>query len=107
MNSLAALSPPALDTLELRALPRTGGTMTSDQARKTGLEFEQMFLAQMLTPMFDALPTDGAFGGGAGERLFRSFQVDEYAKAITRSGGVGIAESVARHMITLQEMSNG
>lgn len=107
MTSSSALSSPALGAIELRALPRTGGAMTPDQARKTGLEFEQMFLAQMLTPMFDALPTDGAFGGGAGERLFRSFQVDEYAKAITRNGGIGIADAVARHMITLQEMSNG
>lgn len=107
MNSLAAPPSPPTDTLQLRALPRTGTAMTAEQARKTGIEFEQMFLAQMLTPMFDALPTDGAFGGGAGERLFRSFQVDEYAKAITRSGGVGIADSVARHIITLQEMNNG
>jgi flagellar protein FlgJ len=76
MSPLGALASPALDSLELRAMPRqpAGG---ADQARKTGLEFEQMFLAQMLQPMFDALPSDGMFGGGAGERLFRSFQVDE------------------------------
>jgi Rod binding domain-containing protein len=107
MTGLGALPSPALGTLELRAMPRAGGAMTAEQARKTGVEFEQMFLAQMLTPMFDALPTDGAFGGGAGERLFRSFQVDEYAKAITRNGGIGIADAVARHMITLQEIDNG
>ncbi|HEX2114003.1 MAG TPA: rod-binding protein [Alphaproteobacteria bacterium] len=106
MSPLGALASPALDNLELRATARQpiGG---ADQARKTGLEFEQMFLAQMLQPMFDALPSDGMFGGGAGERLFRSFQVDEYAKAITRTGGIGIADAVARHIITLQEKSNG
>lgn len=107
MSSLASLPSPDLNALELRALPHAGKAMTAEQARKTGLEFEQMFLAQMLTPMFDALPTDGAFGGGSGERLFRSFQVDEYAKAITRSGGIGIADAVTRQMITLQEMNNG
>ena len=106
MSTLGALSSPALDGLDLRAAPRaTAGTV--EQARKTGVEFEQMFLAQMLQPIFDALPSDSIFGGGAGERLFRSFQVDEYAKAITRTGGIGIADAVTRHLITLQENSNG
>jgi hypothetical protein len=47
------------------------------------------------------------FGGGTGERMFRSFQVDEYAKAIAKTGGIGIADSIARHIITMQEKSNG
>jgi Rod binding domain-containing protein len=106
MSTLGALSSPALDALDLRATPRASAG-TAAQARKTGAEFEQMFVAQMLQPIFDALPSDGMFGGGAGERLFRSFQVDQYAKAITRAGGLGIADSVARHLITLQEKSNG
>jgi Rod binding domain-containing protein len=106
MSMLGALSSPGLDAVELRSTPRPtpGG---AGQARKTGLEFEEMFIAQMLQPMFDALPTDGMFGGGAGERLFRSFQVNEYAKAITRTGGIGIADAVTRHLITLQEKSHG
>jgi peptidoglycan hydrolase FlgJ len=106
MASIAFPSP-ALDTLELRPAPRMGAATTAEQARQTGIEFEQMFLAQMLTPIFDALPTDGMFGGGQGERMFRSFQIDEYAKAIVRTGGIGIADSVARHLMTLQEKSNG
>jgi Rod binding domain-containing protein len=106
MSMLGALSSPSLEAIELRSTPRpTAGS--ADQARKTGQEFEEMFIAQMLQPMFDALPTDGMFGGGAGERLFRSFQVNEYAKAITRTGGIGIADAVTRHLITLQEKSNG
>ena len=65
--TLAALPSPSLEGLDLRSTPRlrAGG---ADAARKTGVEFEEMFLAQMLQPMFDALPTDGTFGGGAGER---------------------------------------
>jgi peptidoglycan hydrolase FlgJ len=106
MSSLSALPPPSLETMELRPLPRaTAGS--AEQARKTGTEFEEMFLAQMLQPVFDAMPTDGMFGGGTGERMFRSFQVNEYAKAITQSGGIGIADAVARHIITLQEKNNG
>jgi peptidoglycan hydrolase FlgJ len=106
MSALAALPALSLDAPELRPMPRaTAGTAA--QAQKLGVEFEEMFLAQMLQPIFDALPTDGMFGGGTGERMFRSFQVNEYAKAITKTGGIGIADSVARHIITMQEKING
>jgi flagellar protein FlgJ len=104
--STLGLSAPAIDGFDLRATPRApkGG---AEQAHQVGMEFEQMFLAQMLQPIFDTIASDGVFGGGAGARLFRSFQVDEYAKAVTRSGGIGIADAVARHLISLQEKSNG
>jgi flagellar protein FlgJ len=105
MSALASLSAPSTAGLDLRAVPRApNGT---EQARKVGNEFEQMFVSQMLQPIFDAMPTDGPFGGGTGEKMFRSFQVDEYAKAITRTGGIGIADAVARHIISLQEKSHG
>jgi peptidoglycan hydrolase FlgJ len=103
--SALGLSAPAVQGIDLRGTPRAAGGL--DQARKVGAEFEQMFIAQMLQPIFDAMPTDGPFGGGGGERMFRSFQVDEYAKSITRSGGIGIADAVARHIIAMQEKSNG
>ena len=103
--SALGLSAPSVQGMDLRGTPHAAGS--ADQARKVGTEFEQMFIAQMLQPIFDAMPSDGMFGGGAGERMFRSFQVDEYATAITRSGGIGIADAVARHIIAMQEKSNG
>jgi Rod binding domain-containing protein len=103
--SALGLSAPSAQGMDLRGAPRAAGGV--EQARKVGAEFEQMFIAQMLQPIFDAMPSDGLFGGGQGERMFRSFQVDEYAKAVTRSGGIGIADAVARHIISMQEKSNG
>lgn len=104
--SVLGLTAPSVEGMDLRAAPRLakGG---AEQARKAGSEFEQMFIAQMLQPIFDTISSDGLFGGGAGERMFRSFQVDEYAKVIARSGGVGIADAVARHIISMQENGNG
>ena len=104
--SALGLSAPSIDNLDLRATPSPGKGGV-EQARKVGAEFEQMFLAQMLQPVFDTVSSDGPFGGGSGEKMFRSFQVDEYAKAITRSGGIGIADAGARHIISMQEKSNG
>jgi len=94
-----------------RALPRapagTAGVQTQADAARVGREFEQMFLSQMLSQMFAGVRTDGAFGGGFGEDMFRSLQVDEYARALTRHGGVGVAASVTRELIRLQEASRG
>lgn len=76
-----------------------------DELRRAAEEFESVFLAQMLAPMFDGLSTDGLGGGGMGEEIFRPMLIERYAEAITRAGGVGIAESVMREMMRLQEMS--
>ena len=72
--------------------------------RQAAEEFEAVFLSQMLTPMFESLETDGLFGGGSGERMYRSLMVEEYGKALSRSGGVGIADAVARQIIASQEV---
>lgn len=77
----------------------------ADQARmrETAQAFEATFLAQMLKPMFDSLPTDGPFGGGEGEATWRSFLVDEMAKTTVKAGGVGLADRVMAEMIKMQE----
>ena len=67
-------------------------------------EFEAMFLSQMLQHMFTDIETDELFGGGHGEDVYRSFMVDEYAKLIAKTGGIGVADQVKAEMIRLQEV---
>jgi len=76
------------------------------EAMKVGRDFEQMFLSQMLQPMFEGIG-EGPFGGGYGEKMFKSMQVDEYAKALSGTGNFGIAQAVAREMLAMQEKANG
>ena len=71
--------------------------------RAAAEQFEAVFLSQILAPMFETVDTDPMFGGGPGEKMYRSLLVDEYGKAIARSGGVGIADQVEREMLKLQE----
>jgi Rod binding domain-containing protein len=47
--------------------------------------------------------TEGLFGGGQSEKIFRSMMVDEYGKAIAQAGGVGIADAVQREILKMQE----
>lgn len=95
-----------LNPLVFRAAPRTAAA-TEAEAQKVGHDFETMFLSQMLQPMFDTVEPDPVFGGGYGERMFRSLQVEQFAGAITRAGGIGLADSIAREMLRMQEKANG
>lgn len=72
-------------------------------AMKAAQEFESVFLNTLLEGMFAGLKTDGPFGGGSSEKTYRSMLVGEYAKEISRSGGVGIADHVYREILSLQE----
>lgn len=83
------------------------GAPRRDEAREAQLqrvaqEFEAVFLAEMLAPMFEALETEGLGGGGLGERIFRPMLVERYAEAISRAGGVGVAEHVMAELMRLQ-----
>ena len=79
--------------------------MTVDKARKAAEEFEAVFISEMLKPMFESLPTEGPFGGGPSEGIWRSLLVTEMGKEISRRGGFGIADNVQAEMLRLQETS--
>ena len=83
---------------------KKGAHYTPEQARKVAEEYEGVFLSQMMKPMFEGIETDGVFGGGQAEKMFRSLQIDEYGKSLARSGGVGIADEVMRQMLQAQEV---
>lgn len=73
-----------------------------DEIRRTAEEFESVFLAEMLKPMFDGLQTDGLGGGGIGEETFRPLLIDQYAQALSQAGGVGIADAIMRELLRMQ-----
>jgi Rod binding domain-containing protein len=56
----------------------------------------------MLKPMFDGIKTDGLFGGGKTEEIFRSMMLDEYGKAIAKQHSIGIADVVKAELIKVQ-----
>ena len=84
---------------------KPGAGESKAQITTTAQSFESSFLSNMLGQMFDGVSTDGPFGGGAGEAAFRSFEMDAFAKQITKSGGVGVASAVQREMLKMQGMS--
>ncbi len=77
-------------------------THEREQLSRAAKEFESVFLSEMLAPMFEGLDTDGLGGGGMGEEIFRPMLVERYAESISRSGGIGIADSVVREFMRMQ-----
>ena len=86
-------------------LPNTHAIESKKQARKIADDFEAVFLSQMLKPMFEGIKPEAPFGGGNSEAMWRSMQIEEYGKAITKAGGIGIADTVFREIIKLQEIN--
>lgn len=72
------------------------GPMTPEKAKKVAHEFEAMFISQMLQHMMSDSAGEDAFGGGETDEIYKSMMVDEYGKAITKSGGIGIAAHIER-----------
>jgi Rod binding domain-containing protein len=80
---------------------RTAGSR--DPAEATATDFEAFFLAQFLDGMFAGISTDGPFGGGQAEEVYRSLLTQELGRSLAKAGGFGIADVVRREIIRLQE----
>lgn len=94
----------AIQSIDIQAIAAAGRPSPAQQAaRRTGEEFEAMFIGQMLAHMFEGIGEDPLTGGGQAGQLYRSMLHDEYARTIARSGGIGIADAVARELINAQE----
>lgn len=84
--------------------PKPNQTHSATQARKVAEEFEAFFIAQTVESMFAGIKTDGPFGGGHGEQMFRSLLSQEYGKSMARGGSIGIADQVYREILKTQEL---
>lgn len=77
-----------------------------DAIEEAAKDFEAVFMAEMLKPMFEQIKPNGMFGGGKGEEVFQGMMVQEYGKMMAERGGIGIAEQVKEEMLRIQEQVN-
>ena len=78
-------------------------SLSLDKIKAVAGEFESVFLNNMLEEMFAGVGEDDPFGNSEGAATWRSLQTEEFGRAISRAGGIGLAEHVERHLIALQE----
>lgn len=85
--------------------PAQGGVQArlADAAK----EFEAVFIAQMLSPLFNSVSTPEIAGGGKSEEFFKSLLQEAYAKAMADRGGFGIASHVRSTLIDIQSARSG
>jgi peptidoglycan hydrolase FlgJ len=95
---------PLISPTAAPAMPHPGATMDMAAARKAAQDFEAYFLQQTFESMFQGLGTNGLFGGGQGEAIYRSLLLQEYSKVAAEHGGVGIADAVQREIMRHQEV---
>lgn len=98
----------------LAVLPEQSGPTQAQEARarakdlaaqRTAEEFEAVFLAQFAQTLFSSVKSDGPFGGGPEEDIYKSLLANEYGKSLARQGGVGIADAVYREILKSQEVT--
>lgn len=66
-------------------------------------EFEAVFISQMFEQMWAGIKTDGPMGGGTGEQIFRSMMIQDIGRQMSKQGGIGLADSVKRELLAIQE----
>ncbi|AQS89588.1 hypothetical protein A0U93_14930 [Neoasaia chiangmaiensis] len=71
---------------------------------KAANEFEAMAINEMLQPMFETgeAGDDAPLGGGIGEKQFKPMLVNEIAKNMQQSGGLGLAHEIYNKMMAMQ-----
>ena len=74
------------------------------RTRKAAEDFEALAIGQLLAPMFATVNVSkGMFGGGKGEEAWKPMMVDEMGKMLAKAGGIGLADSVYREMLRMQD----
>jgi Rod binding domain-containing protein len=110
LSSPATISPNFLKpapTANLGATATTLGARPDEatlraRAKDTAQKFEGQFLSIMMQQMFEGVKTDGPFGGGVGEEMFRSMMTEQMGKQMAQAGGIGLSDTIQREILKLQ-----
>ncbi len=75
-------------------------------AKRAADEFEAIFISQMLKSMSVGVKTDGMFGGGQSEAIYKDLMNEELGKVMTSKGGIGMSDAIYREILKNQEVNN-
>ena len=104
MAETTLIAPSTLTLQAGKPTPTIGKNLGAEKVRQTAIDFEAFFLGQILQPMFASINVEPPYGGGHAEKIWRSMMVDEIGKAMANAGGIGIADSIQREILRLQEV---
>ncbi|WP_299948412.1 rod-binding protein [uncultured Ruegeria sp.] len=83
--------------------PTAQAALVAERLREASVELEATFLAEMLKSAGLGQARE-SFGGGAGEDQFSSFLIQQQARQMAQTGGIGLSEVLFNAMM---EKSDG
>lgn len=89
---------------------RAGGRAVIDKTDKlyeVCVEFEALFIKQMLSAMRKSVQKTGLLDGGMAQDVFEDMLYDEYAKSMAKSAGFGLADTVYLDLTSAQRAGLG
>jgi Rod binding domain-containing protein len=116
MNSVTLLSSastapypltPSDEEMDSAAAASTSSSSSGSQKiDAVATDFEAVFLTQMLSAMFSGDDLTSFFGGGSTGEIYKGYLMNEFGKAMAKSGGIGIAAHVKQELLSLQEVKS-
>ena len=76
-------------------------------AKKVAREFESMFVGMMLKSMRETVGKDMLAGKGQSDDIYRSMLDQEYAKSISEQGGLGLAKTIEKQILSQNQTAKG
>lgn len=73
--------------------------------RQQAEELEAVFLNTLVAEMFKGLGKDSENGGDFATGTWRTMQSEQFAAAIAKSGGVGLADQIMASLLQAQEQA--
>jgi len=102
--SAIAIRPPLSAAPQMPPTARQSAPMDPAKLWKTARDFEAMALGEFLKPMFATVDSkNDSFTGGEAEKTWKPMLIDEIAKQIGASGGLGLAGPTHDAMLRMQE----
>lgn len=82
----------------LNASPTPRIDEREQRIKKEAVELESVLVSKMIEPMFPDGKESGLYGGGHGSDIFRQMMIDQYARTIAETNGLGLAEAIAKDL---------
>ena len=80
-----------------------GPKINQSETSKVAQDFEALFLSQMLQALKpEESDKDSLFSNTESDAIFRGMMMEEYAKKMAESGGIGIASYIERELLGQQ-----
>ena len=85
----------------------TADSPVMDKLRSQATELEGVFLNTLMKEMFSSIDTsETSFGGGFAEETWRGMQAEQFAGALAKTGGIGLADQLMGDLLRLQEANS-